>query len=455
MRRFVRYIIVLIPLTVLIMASYNGMDKLLFNGITEGEHGPLSVIRNFFSELSQDNSFNRNETFEYKAVWMSYIEFSEYREMLEDQGLENDEEHFREFFETVVDRIKEDGFRTIIVHARPAGDALYESAYFPWAACISGEQGRSPGYDPLKIMVEIAHKKNVSLEAWVNPYRVLMSQDLSLLSEDNQAAYWLKHKSTRRNVLQYDGWTYYNPSSKEVRKLIVEGVREIVRKYDVDGIHLDDYFYPLFTEENVNTDFDAREYKAARKEGSIDPGVTLAQWRRDNVNLLVKALYKAVKEEDPSVTFGISPNGNLDSLTSDYQYYVDIKTWLESDEYVDYIMPQIFWGFTNDAAPFAELVDQWVDLIGDSPVKLYAGLQLYRIGTRDGSPDEEEMMTEGLLKKQIDYLKQSKAWGGCCIFSYQYLDYEGRACTNFDTVRAGKKQKKLFEQAIREIKQSF
>ena len=134
---------------------------------------------------------------------------------------------------------------------------------------------------------------------------------------------------------------------------------------------------------------------------------------------------------------------------------MDIETWLKSDGYVDYIMPQIFWGFTNDAAPFAELVDRWVNLIGDSPVKLYAGLQLYRLGTRDGSPDEEEMMTEGLLKKQIDYLKQSKAWGGGCIFSYQYLDYEGDACSNFDTVRAGKKQKKLLEQAIQDIRKGF
>lgn len=218
--------------------------------------------------------------------------------------------------------------------------------------------GQKPGYDPLKIMVSVAHSKGMAIEAWVNPYRVTKgSTSYKKLSKNNPARKWNAKKSTRRNVLSYGGSLYYNPSKKGVQNLIVNGAKEIVQKYDVDGIHMDDYFYPSFTKKNVKKAFDAKEYNKSsykKKKKSI------YTYRRAQVNNLVKRMKKTIKSVDPNVTYGISPAGNIDNLTSKYSYYVDIHKWLNSTAYVDYICPQIYWGFKHPTAAFDKVTRRWV-----------------------------------------------------------------------------------------------
>ena len=152
---------------------------------------------------------------------------------------------------------------------------------------------------------------------------------------------WHEGKSTKRNVLSYGGSLYYNPSKKEVRELITSGVREIVENYDVDGIHMDDYFYPSFTKENVNTAFDAREYNESEEKRQ---GKDIYTYRCGQVNSLVRQIKETIRETDSSVVYGISPAGNFETLTSRYAYYVDIYRWLSSNAYVDYICRR----FTGD-----------------------------------------------------------------------------------------------------------
>ena len=312
---------------------------------------------------------------DYRAVWFSYYDYEDYLKSAD----RNNAAEFTTFFRKVVGKCKTRGMNRIIVQVRPTGDAIYDSDIFPTSSYISGKQGRDISYDPLAIMVEEAHRQGLSIEAWINPYRVSFNTSYSQLSKDNPARKW--HESAnaadRRNVLSYNGQLYYNPSKPEVRNLIIDGVEEIVRKYDVDGIHMDDYFYPSFSSSNYNKTFDAQEYNASTEKQN---GMSIKNYRRKQVNKLVKGIKKAIDAIDPDVVFGISPAGNIDSLNSKYSYYVNIKKWTNSTKFVDYIAPQIYWGFSHKTAKFDRMTDRWADMVDQSKVKLYIGIPAYKMG---------------------------------------------------------------------------
>ena len=310
----------------------------------------------------------------------------------------------------------------------------------------------------------MSHQENIAIEAWINPYRISSGDSIQSLSKTNPAKIWFSSQNTKRNVLSYNGSLYYNPSSESVRNLIIKGVEEIVQNYDVDGIHMDDYFYPAFTEKNVGTAFDAPEYEQQIKSdmSSTDSQsfssnkssneISLADWRRNNVNRLVSGIYKVIKENNPQVTFGISPAGNLDNLRNDLEYYVDINTWVYQNGYVVFLMPQIYWGFTNETAPFDKVTDEWAALMKDSSQKLYIGLQLYRMGsTEPGQSDKKELQKASLLKKELSYLKKQKKIEGYCLFSYQYLDCQNKKY-HFDAEQFSTKRKKLLNQIVKSLK---
>lgn len=354
---------------------------------------------------------------EYKAFWLSYYDYDTYRDKYKKRTASN----FRTYFTSVVKKGKSLGMNRVIVQVRPFGDAIYKSKYFPWSKYISGKQGRSPGFDPLKIMVDVAHKNGMKIEAWVNPYRVTIgSTSYSKLAKNNPARKWHAKKSTRRNVLAYNGSLYYNPSKKAVRTLIINGVKEIVKNYDVDGIHMDDYFYPSFTKKNVKTAFDAKEYNKSsykKKKKSI------YTYRRAQVSTLVKDMKAAIKKIDKNVTYGISPAGNIDNLTSNYSYYVDIYKWVKSTKYVDYICPQIYWGFKHPTAKFNKVTNRWVKACKSKKVKLYIGIAVYRAGHNTGqnSAERKEWKSDTkILKKQVQYGRKKKV-NGFAFFDYSDL----------------------------------
>lgn len=476
MKKLIENFIIIMVLTIVILFSYALIEKkisgrsssefinFLFSTQEKASSNKSSVISDKGSSKKGTTSSTQSaDALNYRAVWLSYLEFNSYRKSVKN----NNESNFRKFYKHILQQIKTIGCNRIIVQVRPFGDALYASDYFPWAACISGTQGKNPGYDPLKIMVEMSHKEGISIEAWINPYRISSGNSIRSLSKTNPARKWYSAQNTKRNVLSYEGSLYYNPSSESVRNLIIQGVKEIVQNYDVDGIHMDDYFYPTFTEENVATTFDAPEYEEQLKTNLSTTASTsltssdksansntssLANWRRDNVNRLVSGIYKAVKELNPEVTFGISPAGNLDNLRSDLEYYVDIDTWVSQSGYVDYLMPQIYWGFTNEVAPFDKVTDEWVSLMTNSPVKLYIGLQLYRMGSKEpGQSDVKELQKASLIKKELSYLKKQEKIDGYCLFSYQYLDCQNKKY-HFDAEQFSTKRKKLLNQIVKALK---
>ena len=440
MKHFIQNLILIILLTLLILFSYAFVQNKIDSFSVKEFYDFLTKD---FSKVQKDGQKNGDSGKEqsYKGVWLSYLEFNCYRKSVK----KNDEAAFRNFFERVLNQSKKCGFNRIIVHVRPFGDALYQSDYYPWAACISGKQGKDPGYDPLKIMTEMVHEKGMYIEAWINPYRISSGTKISDLSVNNPARKWAEDSGAKRNILSYEDALYYNPASEEVRQLICNGVKEIVENYDVDGIHMDDYFYPVFTEKNVESAFDAPEYKEEIKNGGEASQLSIAEWRRNNVSRLVSDIYKTIKTADQRVSFGISPAGNLSNLRSDLEYYADVDTWAKEEGYVDYLMPQIYWGFTNDQAPFKDVMNQWIQLTENTDTKLYLGLQLYRMGTDDKSQsDYRELQSASLITKELKQIKKESQIEGYCFFSYQYLDVDNKTY-QFDSNEFAEQRKKVLK----------
>ena len=355
-------------------------------------------------------------TGQYKAIWFSYFDYQLYL----DKYKENNAANFRCFFAEVVANCKSRGFNHLIVHVRPCADAIYKSDYFPTSVYIAGRQGAALTYDPLKIMVEETHKQGLAIEAWINPYRITNRKiPSSELSEENIASRWQKSDNPflRRNVLNYKGRLYLNPAKKMVRQLIIDGVREIVKNYDIDGIHLDDYFYPKFSEDDYDTAFDAPEYHHSREKAE---GIGIADFRRRQVNFLVTGLRSAVKDIKPDITFGISPSGIIDHLTDEYQYYVDIEKWCSSDQYVDYILPQLYWGFRHRCLKYDMELVRWQKITDQSKVKLYIGLPAYKMLSKKGTTpaEDKEFHSRDTLKKMIAFARSKNA-DGVAVFDYR------------------------------------
>lgn len=275
----------------------------------------------------------------------------------------------------ILDNAAELGFNAVFLQVRPCADALYASAVYPWSLYLTGDQNLAPAddFDPLAYWVDGAHKRGMELHAWINPYRITRAAaEWDKLSENHPA------KLHPDWVVNYKNNYYFDPSLPEVRRLVTDGAVEIVENYDVDGIHMDDYFYP-------GTDFDDSAAYAAY-DGDMD----LSDWRRDNVNKLVSGLYKAIKAADKTVDFGISPAGiwaskTLNPLGSDttstyssyYGAYADTRSWVK-DGWLDYIAPQIYWERGHKTADFTALLNWWSEQVKGTGVDLYIGLADYK-----------------------------------------------------------------------------
>lgn len=340
-------------------------------------------------------------TSEMRGVWLAYVN---YRDVIKG----NNQAQFTANMDKMFSNIAGAGFNTVFAQVRPFGDALYDSAYFPWSRYLTGTEGRNPGYDPLEIMCGLADKYGLRIEAWINPYRV--RTDNRALSADNPARKWIEAGDSA--ALKWQEGIYYNPGNEKARKLIVDGVREILENYDVDGIHFDDYFYPT-----TDMRFDAATYQAS---GS---SLSQADWRRENVNVLIRQVYQTVKAVNPDCVFGISPQGNMEN-NYDGQF-IDCAEWLSNDGYLDYIMPQIYYGFQNAKNPFAPTVQKWNDLIKTDHIKLYVGLGAYKLGTNDqwaGDKGRSEWLnTTDILKRMIQTAREAQNYGGIAVYSYDSL----------------------------------
>ena len=354
----------------------------------------------FLSIFFVFRSFDKKEVVavdkEKRGIFVSYIEISKY---LKGKDAQEGKEEIRR----MVSNIDELGFTMILLQVRSFSDAIYPSDIFPWSATVSGEEGVSPGYDVLKSFLEVCREENIELYAWINPYRIRGDEDSSDISQDNPAYSYLN-----TSVVDINNGVFYNPASKEARDIIVEGVEELVQKYSLDGVIFDDYFYP-------NDTIDLEDYDAYYKMHS---DVSIDEFRLTQVNELVQEVYQVCHENH--TLFGISPDGNIEN---NYQkHYADVKKWGSSSDFVDFLMPQIYYGFYNETKAFVSVLNDWEVLA--SKVELLPVLAFYKVGAVDNfakSGSMEWLENDDIIMREVLLTRNLKQYQGFSLFRYDYL----------------------------------
>lgn len=335
------------------------------------------------------NTYRALNYSEVKGMWISYIDLA---------GIPSGSESaFRSGIADIYDNCEALGINTVYVHVRSHGDAYYSSDYFPRTKYLGGT------YDPLEVMVDEAHARGLSFQAWINPLRGCAVSDIS--RESGYKLYDWAGGETR--LVQVGSYYYLNPAYTEVTDLIAAGAREITANYDVDGVHIDDYFYPT-----TEAYFDS----AAFSQSGLS---SLSDFRLANCDRLVSSLYSAVKKGNSSAIFGVSCQG---SLYNNYNYmYADVKKWCAQSGFIDYIMPQIYYGFKNSAEPFEECVNTWNNLAYSGGIPLIVGITSAKLGLEDkwaGEGRDEWITDEFILERQFLASRELSSYGGIGIYSY-------------------------------------
>lgn len=321
-----------------------------------------------------------------RAVWFSYSDLAKFSYESRDAFIEDFSEALR-----VVDNYKNN---TIIVQVRPFADALYQSKIYPISKVICHRSSLS--FDPLEEMIKLAHKKGISIEAWINPYRISLNKNTyQNFMELSSKKSWLE--DTKQSI-GYATYKYiFNPESQDVRDYIIAGVKEIVENYEVDGIHFDDYFYI---------------------EGTH--GETTQGQRMDNVNMLIQDVYQSIKSINSNIVFGISTQGNYENCVNEG---ADVDTWLKEDGYVDYIMPQVYWsdqyGPDGKTRMFTDRIELYAGLKRQKTVMLYAGLALYQSG-EELDLDKGWTLSSSNISEQVQILSNN-GYKGYSLFNYSSL----------------------------------
>ncbi|WP_270165371.1 family 10 glycosylhydrolase [Paenibacillus sp. SYP-B4298] len=316
-------------------------------------------------------------------------------------------------YRTLLDELQALGMNAVFVQVRPAADALYPSLLVPWSKYVSGVQGLAPDYDPLAFMIEETHKRKMEFHAWFNPFRASVDTKTEQLTSSHIA------KQQPDWIVNAGGKLYINPGIPQARQHIIDTIMEVVRGYNIDGVHLDDYFYPS------NTEFaDDQTFK------TYNPGKTAskADWRRGNINAFVRDLGQAIHKEKSTIRFGISPfgvwrNQSVDPSGSDTKagvttydsMYADVRTWIKQG-WIDYINPQLYWSLSFPAARYDKLVDWWVQEVKGTGVDLYIGHSPYKLGTKEaGWQSAQEIIN------QLEYNKRYPEVKGDIYFSAKDL----------------------------------
>ncbi len=329
-----------------------------------------------------------------KGVFVSYIDYASLKgkEVKEQKNIINE----------MVNNVSYFGFNTVILQVRAFSDAIYDSSYFPLSSVMAyDEQGVL--FDVLSYFIEKCNNKDILVYAWINPYRISNDGDKSKISKNASYYKWLD----TNKIGVYDNGIYFNPADSDVLELILNGVSEIVKNYKVAGVLYDDYFYP-------NDVIDMQNYEDYKGELSLN------SYRVNNISNLLKESYLRVKSINKDVLFGISPSGNVENNLN-YEY-LDIKNVLK-DKYLDFIMPQLYYGFNNQNKPYMKVLKEWSGL-NVNKIDLYVALSLYKSGMVDtyaGNGKDEWVSNSDIIKRQVLSSSVVNDYSGFVIFRYEYL----------------------------------
>lgn len=310
--------------------------------------------------------------------------------------------------ERMLDTMQELHLNALVFQVRPEGDALYRSEIDPWSRVLTGAQGEDPGWDPLAFVVDEAHARNIEVHAWFNPYRAGTVANRNDLAPNHVA------RTDPAHVHRYGEYLWADPGAKAVQDRAVNVVLDVARRYDIDGVHLDDYFYPYPDGRPFPDDLTWTAYVAGGGELSRD------DWRRQNVDTVVQRIAEGLTVERPDVRFGISPFGiyrpgipegvrGLDQYTA---LYADPLKWIEQG-WVDYLAPQLYWPTTQKAQAFGPLL-QWWSSVAPQGRHIFAGHALYRLG-------EDAAWTADEIRQQIEYTRSVPTAPGQIWFRAEHL----------------------------------
>ena len=353
----------------------------------------LSIV--LISNIKLDRKSIKKEE-ETRAIFVSYIELNKYI-----KG--NDYEISKRNIRKIIKNIKRLKCNTIILQVRSASDAIYKSNIYPMSLNIVNTE-YDEYYDVLDYFIKESHKSNVKVIAWINPYRIRTTCDKTTITEKNPA-----YKYLDTDIVYINNGIYYNPSKQETEDLIVKGVEEVLN-YDVDGILFDDYFYP-------DNNIDKKDYEEYIKNNEF---IEEKNYRLNIVNKMIKRVYKTCKNKN--IKFGISPDGNIDNNYN--KNYADVKSWLKSNEYIDFIMPQIYYGFYNSTRDYIKVTKEWENLIENKDIELYIALAFYKVGMEDKyakSGFNEWIDNDNIIMREILLSRNLKNYKGFSLFRYENI----------------------------------
>ncbi len=327
-------------------------------------------------------------------TWLTYSELNVTENRKEKAVYEN-------YISSLFDNMKKIGVTDCFVQVRPFADAICESELFPRSVYAE----KAVDFDPFELIIDVAEKYRIGVHAWINPYRI----STGALSDDS--VYSAEYTN---EIIRLSTGVYFNPSSLKAQNLILSGVGEIFEKYDIKGIHIDDYFYP----ENIKNE-DKKQYDKYKNQGGKK---SLDDWRRENVNGLVSAIYLKVKAFGEDKIFSISPCGRIGKNFT--QLYADVYSWCKGG-YCDIILPQIYFGFENGAIPFKKCFEEWIAITDSNKVKLMPGLALYKCGRKDefaGKGKYEWQENTDIILRQVQLIKE-KQCQGFALYSSSYINF--------------------------------
>lgn len=357
----------------------------------------LIVVGSFMTTTGQ------NPKREFRGAWLHVIGQTQWQNKTTEQAKKYIEDQFQ--------KLQDAGCNAVIFQVRPTADAVYKSSLEPWSAWLTGKRGKAPApeWDPMEFAIEEAHKRGMEFHAWLNPYRVTSSEKEVL------PVTHLSKKEPHRFV-KFNGQTFFDPAYKENRDFICEVVRDIVKRYDVDGIHIDDYFYP-YPANGKRFQADDASYK---KFGN---GMNRNDWRRHNVDLLIEQLNATIKTEKPWVRFGVSPfgiwrNKKTDSRGSESSglqnyddLYADVLLWAKNG-WIDYLAPQLYWTLDMKAAPSRHLAKWWNDNVNGVDVYIGQDVQRTMNNPDPSNNDTNELDTKVKLSRKLPNVQGNIWWHG-------------------------------------------
>ncbi len=342
--------------------------------------------------------------FEFRGVWIATVENIDWPSK---KGLSVNDQKAE--FTHLLELHQRNGMNAIFMQIRPVGDAFYPSQYEPWSEYLMGKQGLppTPYYDPLAFMISETHKRGMEFHAWLNPYRAVFNINKSSISPSHIT------KIHPEWFLNYGTTKFFNPGLPEVRNLVTNVVKDLVTRYDLDGIHMDDYFYPYRI---AGKEFpDQKTYEQSSSKLNKD------DWRRSNCDSIIKQLYLTIRATNPHVKFGISPFGVWRNKSQDPNgsntkagqtnfddLYADILLWLKMG-WIDYVVPQLYWERGHKLCNYDTLLAWWNNHTYGR--HLYIGHGIYRANTNAAWRDKNE------IPKQIQALRQYATTQGSAYFS--------------------------------------